>query len=834
LLQERYLVVREIGRGGMATVYLARDIRDNSDVAVKVLLPDIGAALGPARFRREIEIASRFSHPHILPLYASGEFDGQLYYVMPFVVGESLRARLDRERMLGIDEAMQLGAEVADALDYAHELGVVHRDVKPENILIQDGHALVVDFGIARGIAQAADQKLTQTGVTLGTPYYMSPEQGMADPHLDRRSDIYSLGCVVYEMLSGHPPFSGSAQAVVARHALEPVPSLTIVRATVPPELEGVVMKALAKAPADRWQTAHEFAEALRHPYEAPVSRFTGINRLSMTPGGSATPPDPRARLRRIAVIAAVVVPVVGLGVWGALHFLNGPRGPTGPDARKIAVTYFEDLSADHSLGYLAEGLTDELIKRLSTVKSLSVISRGGVLPFKGTTARPDSIAQVLRVGTLVRGGVERAGNTLRVTVRLVDGGSGADFERATFERPAANVLELQDVLATDVAAMIRRRLGQEVRIRTERASTRSPDAWAFVQRAEQRHQEGERLMIANDTAGLLRAFAGADSLLALAAAADPGWAEPQSQWAMLNYRVAHFFEDAPSRAAPFIDSGMVHAQNALAISPQNSAALEARGDLRFWRMFLNLVPDPKAAADTLSAAQADLEQATKLDPSAAGAWAMLGYLYAAGNNDIPGAQLATRRAYEEDAYLSSADRIVWRLFGSSYDLEQFTEAARWCDIGAGRFPQDPRFVECRLRLMVTPVAKADIARAWRLADSLAARAIQGEMVFRRAQAPVLVAAVVAKAGLADSAAHLINRTSVSTDADASAGLDVDKAFAWSLVPDKAAAVKELKRFLVANPSSGGVMEDDNNWRWRSLHGYAPFDALLAKQTPHA
>jgi eukaryotic-like serine/threonine-protein kinase len=832
-LAGRYAITREIGRGGMATVYLARDLRDDRDVAVKVLLPEVGVALGAERFRREITVASRFSHPRILPLYDSGEHEGQLYYVMPFVGGESLRAKLDREGPLAIDEAVQYAAEAADALDYAHEQGIVHRDIKPENILLEDGHALVVDFGIARAAAELGGEKLTQTGITLGTPQYMSPEQGTADPSIGRRSDIYSLGCVLYEMLAGHPPFSGtSAQAVIARHALDQVPPLTTVRPTVPASLEVVVLKALAKVPADRFQTAHEFAEALRHPDPAQIARWTTTHRApsSATVG---TPVKARGFDRRwglAGLAAAFVAGAVGWTIWRGGHQGTAPSA-AGPDARKIAVLYFDDLTPTHSLGYVADGLTGSLIDELSQVRSLSLISRGGVEAFKGRAIRSDSIARVLQVGTLVRGTVEPEGNQLRVTVRLVDAASGADFDRFSFEQPAADVLVLKDTLAAHVATMIRRRLGEEIQVRTERDATKNADAWALVQRAAQRRQDGERLMPSNDTTGVLTAFREADSMLVQAHALDGQWAEPEIDRALINYRASRFFGDRPLRAAPWIDSGVVHAVRALALSPSNATAFELRGTLRYWRYLLNLEPDSKRADDSLRVAQADLEQATKLNPAQAGAWAALSHLYAV-KLDMTESKLAARRAYEEDAYLSNADLVLWRLFGTSYDLEQLVEASHWCDVGQHRFPGEPRFAECRLRLLATSVVPAYIGRAWRVLDTLVGAAPEGERPFRRAQGQVLVAAAVGRAGLADSARHMLGRIDVSQDADPTRDINMDKAFAWTLIGDKGAAVRELKTFLAANPGHGNSLGDDHGWRFRALRDDPRFQTLVQGDKP--
>jgi tetratricopeptide (TPR) repeat protein len=278
-----YAIERELGRGGMATVYLAQDLKHRRPVAIKVLAPELAAALGRERFLREIETAARLTHPHILPLHDSGEADGLLYYVMPYIEGESLRDRLDREKQLAIADAVTITCAVANALSYAHSHDVVHRDVKPENILLSNDEAIVADFGIAAAIDAAGGGKLTRTGIVLGTPAYMSPEQGAGDQTLDGRSDVYSLGCVLYEMLAGEPPFTGpTSQAIIAKRFTDPVPSARRLRDTVPPPMDQAISKALARAPADRFATTHQFAEALRASAEA-------------RPATVATPPPARS-----------------------------------------------------------------------------------------------------------------------------------------------------------------------------------------------------------------------------------------------------------------------------------------------------------------------------------------------------------------------------------------------------------------------------------------------------------------------------------------------------------------------------------------------------------
>jgi len=305
-LAGRYALQRELGRGGMATVYLADDLRHRRSVAIKVLRPELAATLGPDRFLREIEVTAQLHHPMILPLLDSGEAHGTLYYVMPFVEGESLRERLNREQQLSLDEALRITKDVAEALGYAHSRGVVHRDIKPENILLESGHALVADFGIATALAAAGGARLTETGMSVGTPAYMSPEQGAGAKHLDGRSDIYSLGCVLYEMLAGEPPFTGpSAQAILARQSLDPVPRLRTVRESVPEALEAAVMQALAKVPADRFATVQQFIESLigSDARGASASRKRAMGTLA----GSAAV---------VLVLARVLVLVLGLPAW--------------------------------------------------------------------------------------------------------------------------------------------------------------------------------------------------------------------------------------------------------------------------------------------------------------------------------------------------------------------------------------------------------------------------------------------------------------------------------------------------------------------------------------
>ncbi len=305
-LMGRYVVERELGEGGTATVYLAQDLKHNRNIALKVLKPEVSSLVNPERFLREIQIAARLRHPHILPLLDSGEGDGLLYYTMPYVEGESIQDRLNHEKQLSIEEAVQLTSEVADALSYAHAKGVIHRDIKPSNILLDSGHAVVADFGIALIVQPDANDRLTVSGVSPGSPLYMSPEQAVGDARVDARSDIYSLGCVLYEMLAGDPPFMGSIpQAILAKKLMEPVPRLTVVRDTVPEYLERATIRALAKTPADRFKSADEFARAIEG--DTGGLQVDRVGRLAVVTGAVS-----RLGVLVATSLAAVLLTIIG------------------------------------------------------------------------------------------------------------------------------------------------------------------------------------------------------------------------------------------------------------------------------------------------------------------------------------------------------------------------------------------------------------------------------------------------------------------------------------------------------------------------------------------
>ena len=817
-LADRYAVERELGRGGMATVFLAEDRKHRRSVAIKVLHAELAAALGAERFLREIEIAARLQHPHILPLYDSGSAAGLLYYVMPYVEGESLRDRVNREKQLSLEDALRIATEVAAALAYAHSRGVVHRDIKPENIMLSGGTAVVADFGIARAVSAAGEgQQLTQTGTIIGTPAYMSPEQSTASSEIDGRSDEYSLACVVYETLVGEPPFTGpTAQAIIARHSMDLVSPPSIVRSTIPDAVEGAILRALSKVPADRYPTTALFAEALNTPSAATGAyRRATLKRVVRRPRGG------------VWRVAPVAVLLAALGGYVALRWARAGRGTTvgGLDPRHVAVLYFADQSNAHALGYLADGLTEALIDALRPVPTLIVVSKNGVGSYRGSTAPLDSIARALGVGTIVQGGVDEAGGRYRVSVNLIDGASGADLgKRASFDQPTGAVLAIRDSLASKVARFLRVRLGEELRLRQEQASTQSIAAWSLVQQGERARKDGEARLADDDVDGAFSGFARADSLLVQAEAADPAWAEPIIQRGWIAYRRSRLASDRKS-LAHWAEVAGDHADRALKLAPDDPRALELRGTDRYWSWLQELAPDPTEAPKRLAQARQDLEAATQADPSLASAYSTLSHLYYT-TEDVPAALLSARRAYEEDAYLAVASDVLSRLFYGSYDLEQFTQATRWCVEGARRFPRDYRFAECQLLLMTPADAQPDAARAWRLLARIDSLTPGPRKPYEHHRAETLVGAALARAGLRDSARHVLLRARADRSVDPAQEILSIEAFGRTILGDREEAIALLKRYVANNPSHAFKRGGDISWWWRDLKSDPRFAQL--------
>jgi serine/threonine protein kinase/tetratricopeptide (TPR) repeat protein len=444
-LADRYRIERELGRGGMATVFLAHDLKHDRPVALKVLYPHLAQVLGPERFLREIRLCARLQHPHILVVHDSGNADGQLWFTMPYVEGETLRSRLRREHQLPLNDALRIASEVAEALDYAHQHGVIHRDVKPENILLSGStghHALLADFGIARALAQESDERLTESGLSLGTPSYMSPEQAMAQSDVDQRTDIYSLGCVLYEMLTGEPPYTGpTPQAVLAKRLTEPAPHVRTGR-EVPLALERAVTKALARSPTDRFSTAAEFAGALQ------------LDRMESGAGSSDTVASHRPH-RSLAPPIAVGVALVLLAVGGYAGLQRARPSNAAPLA-SAAVLPFVDLSPQKDQEYFSDGLTEELITALSRVPGLRVAARTSSFQFKGQTADVHEVGRKLAVGAVLEGSIRKSGNRLRVSAQLINTKDGYQLWSDSYDRDLADVFAVQEDVARSIVSALR------------------------------------------------------------------------------------------------------------------------------------------------------------------------------------------------------------------------------------------------------------------------------------------------------------------------------------------------------------------------------------------
>jgi serine/threonine protein kinase/tetratricopeptide (TPR) repeat protein len=444
MLKGRYKIERELGRGGMATVYLAEDLRHGRDVAVKVLHSELASAVGADRFLREIRLAARLNHPRILPLFDSGEAGGFLYYVMPYVEGESLRDRLNRDHQLTLEEAADVTRSVAAALDYAHRHKIVHRDIKPENIMLHEGEALVMDFGIAKALTLAGSDTLTQVGMVVGTPAYVSPEQAAGEIDIDGRSDQYSLGCVLFEMLSGERPFNGpTAQAVLNKRFSEPVPSLSALMDGVPEETEAALAKAMSKDPAARFQTSTAFAKAIVPP--------------------------------QVTTPTTVTVPE-GVQV-----------------VKSIAVLPFTNMSADPENEYFTDGMAEEIINALSKIKSLGVASRTSTFAFKGTTEDIREIGKKLEVSAVLEGSVRKMGTKIRVTAQLINVANGLQLWSDKYDRELEDVFAIQDEIAQNIVKALRVVISEDEKRAIEKNPTENVEAYDYYLRGRKFFHQNRR-----------------------------------------------------------------------------------------------------------------------------------------------------------------------------------------------------------------------------------------------------------------------------------------------------------------------------------------------------
>jgi serine/threonine-protein kinase len=610
-LAGHYALERELGRGGMATVYLARDLKHDRPVALKVLHPELAASLGPDRFLREIKLAARLQHPHIMSVLDSGESGGHLWFTMPYIEGESLRDRLVRERQLPVPDAVRLTRETALALDFAHRHGVVHRDVKPENILLVDGQALVADFGIARALDAAGTPQLTETGMSIGTPAYMSPEQAVGDKGIDARSDIYSLGTVLYEMLAGETPFAApTAQATIARRFTESPRPLRLVRETVPEAVAAAVARALAKSPADRFATAAEFARALDAPAETSAPA-TGTVSL---PAPSAGPARHRPRVPLTLVLGVGFL--LGLGVLFGWLRSHGGVEPGGPGAVKLlAVLPFENLG-DAGDEYFADGITDEVRGKLATLPGLQVIAGSSAGQYKRSTKSPQQIAQELGVQYLLIGKIrweKSAGGQSRVRVspelvQVAAGGPPTTKWQQPFDASLTDVFQVQADIAGRVAQALDVALGSDKREQLAERPTANLAAYdAYL--------KGVEALAQGTTPATLRQASGSfEQAVALDTAFAPAWARLSQALSLLN---AQTFPDSAR-----MSRSLTAARRAITLAPGRPEGQVALGDyLRRSQRDYAEAREAYAAAARLAPSDADVLRGTALTEQSLGRW---------------------------------------------------------------------------------------------------------------------------------------------------------------------------------------------------------------------
>jgi serine/threonine-protein kinase len=532
-LAGRYRVERVLGEGGMATVYLAEDQKHRRKVAVKVMRPELAATLGADRFLREVQIAAQLSHPHVLPMHDSGEADGLLYYVMPYVEGETLKERLARDGALPPDEALRLAREIAEALAYAHRRGIVHRDIKPANILLGEGHALVADFGIARAVDEGGGEALTKTGLAIGTPQYMSPEQAAGEREVDGRADVYALGAILYEMLSGQPPFTGANPRAILTKSLTQAPApLSQVRAGLTPAVETVVAKALQKQAEARYPSATEFVAAIdavrtQSSGAIPAISTSQATQVLAPPVGAAAPwwRSTRALVGAgVAVAALAAFWMLGRGSAG-----RAGGGSGGPRGNRVAVLPFEAPGAPAEAS-IADGIADEVRGKLAGLQGLSVIASASARQYRGSTKSPQVIAQELGVDYVLTGTVRFSGDgaarRLQVVPELIDGRTGDVTWQQTFDGSLTDVFAVQSRIASQVTGALGVALAATDTARIAARPTENLAAYQAYLRGT--NETGL------DPAALRRAIAAYEQAVAIDSNFAAAWAELSNRTALL------------------------------------------------------------------------------------------------------------------------------------------------------------------------------------------------------------------------------------------------------------------------------------------------------------
>jgi serine/threonine-protein kinase len=674
-LADRYRIEKELGRGASAVVYLAEDLRHGRRVALKVVHAALGEAVGAERFQREIRTLARLHHPHILPLFDSGVAGGRLFYAMPYVEGGSLRERLDRERRLPVETVLRIAAQVSSALTYAHALGVVHRDITPENIMLSaDGHALLTDFGIAYaiedGLAQGGSRRLTETGVALGTPEYMSPEQSSGEEPVDARSDIYSLACVLFEALIGRPPFTGpNARAIMARRLVEDPPSLRPGRPEVPVEVEATIRRAMARQPADRFESVAEFRAAL-----------TGS--LTDSSPNVVVTERPRLRVRPLLLLALGLAAAVFAGyavVRSRPARVSPAPVPAGP--RMLAVLPFKNLGSTDEQ-YFADGLTEEITSRLAGFSGLRVISRTSADQYRSTTKSLEEIGAELGAAYVLEGSVRwDRGQRIRVTPTLIQADGERRLWSETYESELTDVFRVQSEIAQHVTDQLNVAIQGAERAALGTPGTSSPEAYDLYLRGN------DYLGRSNQQADLRNAA----SLFQQAVAADPAFAVAYAKLARTQTQIYwHHYDHTPARLA----LARAALDSAIRLGPELPETHVARGYYHYW-----------GSLDYENALR-EFEAALRIQPSNSELLQAMGYVERRrGRWEESLARLVEALRYDPRSGVRSFD------VGDNYfSLRLFGEADRYLERAMTLSPDWPNPYIYRAWLYV--VWRGDMARA--------------------------------------------------------------------------------------------------------------------------
>jgi serine/threonine-protein kinase len=737
-LAGRYTIERELGRGGMSTVYLADDLKHHRKVAIKVLRPELGALLGPERFTREIRVAAGLSHPHILPLYDSGAAaqrdsgDGELlWFSMPYVRGESLRDKLSREKRLPVDEAIRITRQIASALDYAHGHGLIHRDIKPENVLLYEGEAMVTDFGIAYTSGAAgprgsgADSRLTGTGMTLGTPEYMSPEQAAGERTLDARSDVYSLACVLSELLAGEPPHSGgSAVAVLARRFTEPAPRVRLRRPEVSSAVEQAISRALSLEPGERFPGAKAFAEAL-----------------------AAT--------------------------------------PTNGDSRtSVAVLPFLNMSADPENEFFADGITEDVIAHLSKIRSLKVISRTSVMPFKKREQTLKEIGAKLDAATLLEGSVRRAGGRVRIVAQLIDAESERHLWAETYDRDLTDIFAIQTDVALQIADALQAELSTEEKRRIRKQPTDDVQAY-------QLYLMGRHCLVRWTQEGVNQAL----RYMEQAVERDPDYA---LAYATMAYAYADMATGVAGSLPPAEAFGRAKTavKRALEIDPGLAEAHAVSGYLKFINDY------------DWAGAEAQLKRAIELNPNSGEAYDFYGLLLAALERYDEAIEMQ-RRAYEVDPLAHRMDIATTYLRAGRYD-ESIAACNRVLEV-------DPHFALAHMTLgwgyLLKGMADQGIAELER------AVSLSPESTIYLGQ----LGQAYARSGRTDDARKLLGR--LEEMAKRRYVSPYHLAYIYEGLGEQDRAMDFLERAY--EERAGGIFGIKGSFLFRSLRGHPRFQAML-------